>query len=286
MPLALDAPTLAVIVDYRSIDDVTRCLAGLADQTAQVAAHVISVGIPSDEYGAQLHAVCSPRGVGLTALAVNCGFGAAVNHAVSLRSPRSRILVLNADTAFTSPDGLLRLERAMSSDAGLAAVGPLLVDGDGCIDKACRRNLPNLTRVLAHAMRVPLGTRGYNPSPARYYEPSSAIGALNGACMLIDAEAFEAVGGFDTRFWMYGEDIDLCRSLASSGRRIGYRPDVVVHHTKGASAGRSGQGHARTRAAFRLSAMTYAMKWGRLPRTATPVGLVRAVEKLVVAWQA
>jgi N-acetylglucosaminyl-diphospho-decaprenol L-rhamnosyltransferase len=53
--------------------------------------------------------------------------------------------------------------------------------------------------------------------------------------MMIRADAFRQVGGFDEGYWMYWEDADLCRRLADAGWRVAYEPAAVVHHATGAS---------------------------------------------------
>ncbi len=64
---------------------------------------------------------------------------------------------------------------------------------------------------------------------------------LIGACLCVRREAFAAVHGFDERFFLYGEDADLCLRLRDCGGRVVYDPSVVaVHHGSG-----SGSRHAQ-----------------------------------------
>jgi GT2 family glycosyltransferase len=58
--------------------------------------------------------------------------------------------------------------------------------------------------------------------------------------MLGRREALEQVGGFDERFFLYCEDMDLCAELVKAGHRVRYEPGAVVHHIGGHSAPRSG----------------------------------------------
>ncbi len=59
---------------------------------------------------------------------------------------------------------------------------------------------------------------------------------VSGACFAIGAAAFEEIGGFDERYFMYFEDADLCRRATAAGWPIRYLPDVVVDHVGGASS--------------------------------------------------
>ena len=51
---------------------------------------------------------------------------------------------------------------------------------------------------------------------------------LVGACLLIPRQIFQSLGGFDPRFFLFFEDIDLCRRIKSLGKRVLYVPGVKV----------------------------------------------------------
>ena len=57
-----------------------------------------------------------------------------------------------------------------------------------------------------------------------------------GMFMLFRSEDFREVGGFDERFFLYYEDVDICRRLLSRGQRCVFQPDAsVIHHARRAS---------------------------------------------------
>jgi hypothetical protein len=64
---------------------------------------------------------------------------------------------------------------------------------------------------------------------------SRAVRSLSGACILLRREAFERVGGFDERFFLYAEDVDLCLRLRQAGGKLMYVAEAVVEHDRGAS---------------------------------------------------
>jgi GT2 family glycosyltransferase len=59
---------------------------------------------------------------------------------------------------------------------------------------------------------------------------------VSGACMVVRREALEEVGGFDERFFLYWEDVDLCRRMASKGWKIIYYPKGAIQHAVGGSS--------------------------------------------------
>jgi GT2 family glycosyltransferase len=81
---------------------------------------------------------------------------------------------------------------------------------------------------------------------------------LVGAALLARREILEAVGGFDERFFMYSEELDLCRRIRLRGWRIVFCPDAEVLHHEGQS---SEQNLARRAIAFNESRARYAEKY-------------------------
>jgi N-acetylglucosaminyl-diphospho-decaprenol L-rhamnosyltransferase len=79
-------------------------------------------------------------------------------------------------------------------------------------------------------------TRSYRQE---HVEPTERpVGWLSGSCLLIRREAYEQIGGFDERFFMYMEDVDLGDRLGRAGWLNVYVPGSEVLHDKGHSTGR------------------------------------------------
>jgi len=125
-------------------------------------------------------------------------------------------------------------------------ISPKLVLADGSMDLACRRSIPSLwdgfCRASGLSARFPQQAcfSGYNlthlPEDGTY-----EVGAINGAFMLGRREVFDQVAGakpgevFDERFFMYGDDLDLCIRVARAGFKIVYDGSVAITHLKGQS---------------------------------------------------
>jgi N-acetylglucosaminyl-diphospho-decaprenol L-rhamnosyltransferase len=107
------------------------------------------------------------------------------------------------------------------------------------------RQLPSLVRGGMHAVVGPIWKN--NPWSAAYrqerLEPSERpVGWLSGSCLLVRRAAFEQVGGFDERYFMYMEDVDLGDRLGKAGWLNVYVPSAEVLHHKGhATARESGR---------------------------------------------
>jgi len=72
--------------------------------------------------------------------------------------------------------------------------------------------------------------------------------------MLVRRSAFERVGGFDERYFLYFEDADFCLRLRSAGGRVYYDPSITVVHERGASVFKD---PARARRAYRESQLLF-----------------------------
>lgn len=250
----------ALIVNYRTYEDLGRCLSAL-DRFEPSAAIVIV------DYESHPGAVAElqqrwPR-VRVLPTAGNDGFGAGVNRAAREALQATRLLVLNPDTRLEAPI-VEALDALLAAHPEAAIVAPLVRETDGAIQPSARR-FPGVSTVFGGRSTWLTKVLPGNPLSARNLltgpdvrEPIP-VDWVSGACMLVRREAFDAVGGFDERFFLYWEDADLCRRLREAGWTTMYHPGVAVRH----AAGRASQ-HAPRKAqrAFHDSVFRYYMKHG------------------------
>jgi N-acetylglucosaminyl-diphospho-decaprenol L-rhamnosyltransferase len=141
------------------------------------------------------------------------------------------VLFLNSDTIIQS-DAVTCLIDFLEREPQCAACGPRLVQPDGKTQPFAFGNDPKLGYLLARAS-ARIGIR----APLHDWESTAvqAVDWISGACLLVRRSAFEQVGGFDERIFMYFEDNDLCLRLRSAGWQVVYDPLVAITHTGGAS---------------------------------------------------
>jgi len=233
MNLSRSVPQLSiVIVAYKSRDEIGPCLASLPSALDGRPVEIIVVdNSPGDGAGDLIRARFP--GVDYVPAEKNLGFGRANNLGYA-RSSGECVLFLNPDTicneaALAHCAGRVRAER----DIGL--ISPKLVLADGGMDPACRRSLPTLWDGFCRASGLAAAfprTRlfaGYNltwrPDDGTY-----DVGAINGAFMLARRDVLAKTGLFDERFFMYGDDLDLCVRVARAGYRIVYDGRVQITH--------------------------------------------------------
>jgi N-acetylglucosaminyl-diphospho-decaprenol L-rhamnosyltransferase len=216
----------------------------------------------------------------------NLGYGRAVNRGVaSLDSSSSDFIVVANPDVVWGPGSIDALLEAMTRWPTAGAVGPLIRDPDGSVYPSAR-HLPSLIRGGMHAVVGPVWKN--NPWTKAYrqerQEPSErAVGWLSGSCLLMRRAAFEQIGGFDERYFMYMEDVDLGDRLSRAGWLNVYVPDAEILHDKGHSTGRD---PARNLAAHHRSTYLYLSDrhagWQRAPLRWAMRGALAVRSHLVV----
>lgn len=203
-----------VIVTFNSASHLPRVLGGLPD-----GADIFVVDNASSDNSAD---VAAAHGATVVRGQVNAGFAAACNRGAALGNAKT-ILFLNPDAVITA-DALELLVREMDDDVTVGVGSPRLLNPDGSRQ---RTQWPYPS--AAGAWREALGF-------ASKVEESND-GFVVGACFAVRREAFEAVGGFDERFWLYGEEADLCKRIEDAGWAVRRFPSVTATHIGGASGG-------------------------------------------------
>ncbi len=219
-PLDVDV----VVVTYNSADRLDQAIGPLQTATTD-GLGIIVVDNASGDGSAD-----RARALGATVIAnpVNAGFAAAANQGVAAGSAEF-VLLLNPDASL-SVETLARMVAALDNDPGLAVVAPNLRQSDGLQ----RVWWPFPTAAGAWYDAFGLQRLGLGPL-GRADEVAGDPGFVVGACFLVRRAAFEAVGGLDPRFWLYGEETDLCRRLIDAGWSVGV-VDAMAEHVGGASA--------------------------------------------------
>jgi N-acetylglucosaminyl-diphospho-decaprenol L-rhamnosyltransferase len=147
------------------------------------------------------------------------------------------VAVLNGDLELV-PGVAAAMVTALEADARVGAIGPRVLNLDGSVYPSARTD-PGLLVAAAHgALGLVWRT---NPWTRRYRQldsdPTRArdVDWVSGAAVWLRREALDDVGGWDERYFMYMEDIDLCLRLRRAGWRVRYDPAGEVVHVQGAS---------------------------------------------------
>jgi len=226
-----------ILVTYDNETTIDACLDSLAVHTACPYEAVVVDNSPNEATWARITALCHER-PGLPIHAIrpghNLGFAAGCN--VGARHARGDFLLfLNPDTALdTDIAAIFRSFWRSFPRAGL--LGPRICDANGRTVSTCR-NLPNLWRIFLDAIGLDRLVGAYRLFHFDHASPRQ-VPQLIGACLFTSRRLFEDVRGFDERFFVYFEEVDLCKRLAESGHELWFVPEASVSHRAGTSCER------------------------------------------------
>ncbi|MDR7252133.1 N-acetylglucosaminyl-diphospho-decaprenol L-rhamnosyltransferase [Nocardioides sp. BE266] len=207
----------------------------------------------------------------------NGGFGSAVNTGVAATGCEL-VLILNSDVSIER--GFVRRLVDAAAPWQPALAGPAVQTG-GAVEHTARRfprpryQALERIRVLARFHRSEWWLRGIGQDLRVRAGADRTVDWIAGVCLLVPRASFDLVGGFDERFFMYAEEVDLQQRLALAGVRRVYLGSVSLDHVGGASSD-----PARAQTWLAESRLTYAAKWGgvgRLRALLTGVALVNVL---------
>lgn len=210
---------------FNKVDYTRKCLETLLRHTRSVPFELLVVdNASSDEtpeflanVEGDIRVITNPQ---------NLGFAKACNQGAAMAKGRY-ILFLNNDTELL-PGWLEPLVKILAEDPEVGAVGSRLLYPDGLLQHAgvmvAENRLQQIPLYVTHRFH-----RLAADHPAANIRTD--LQAVTGAAMLVRAEAFRAVDGFDEGYWNGYEDLDLCFKLHAEGWRIVYEPQsCLIHH--------------------------------------------------------
>ena len=224
-----------VVVSYNSRGELRACVEPL---TRLADVNVVVVDNASTDGSLE---VIADLPVERIALPQNGGFGHGCNAGWRV-GEAPYVLFLNPDALIDS-EALDRLVAILEDSPAAGAVAPRINHDDGTLDYSLRR-FPRLRSTYARAFFLhrifprATWTDELIREPGVYARPGSPDW-VSGACILVRRTVLEELGGFDEGFFMYCEDIDLCRRVQDAGHELRYEPAAVITHIGGASAPRA-----------------------------------------------
>lgn len=223
-----------VVVDYNGAEDTRSCVESLA--RSETLPWLVVVDNASHEIGDVEGAISGyPGEVEVIRSNENLGFGRGNNLGIrrALSNTDCEFIFLLNNDATVEPDTISKLETTLDHypEAGMVTARIVLSEepevlwhGGGDID--WRKGAPRMPGYLGPA------DSGIALKPRN-------VTFASGCAMMIRRSVLEEVGGFDPRFFMYEEDLELCLRIQKSGRTIRYAPEALVLH-KGQGSQREG----------------------------------------------
>jgi GT2 family glycosyltransferase len=233
---AVSARLGVVLVAYQSNDVLPGCLDSLttalqfAGLTEPGAATVVIV---NNDLGRELELPGEPIWQQVVIQSDgNVGFSPAVNSALASVAEADYVLLLNPDARLAPNSLALMIDTARKHQAAL--VGPLLTDKDGHPHGPSERPFHSIRREMGRQL---LGTGHYSRHYGRRASRDGIARCLTGACLLVEREFLDSVGGLDTTIQMYLEDVMLCWQAHVAQRPVILALSAHCQHVIGGSTG-------------------------------------------------
>ncbi|MEV0607398.1 glycosyltransferase family 2 protein [Polymorphospora rubra] len=240
----------AVVVSYNSSAELPRSLGSLAELPLE---RIIVADNSSKDDSVEVARRYTEHVLELP----NDGFGPGNNAAVATAPDVDAYLLMNPDAAI-APEDYARLVEALAEDPTRGLVGPIMRYPDGRYGISSGSD-PSMAKEWLAALRVDHAVPGSvkralaNSALLRSkirmldyvaVEPSPKtvpVDWVSGFCMLVRAEAFRAVDGFDAQYFLYFEDVDLCVRLRAAGWGVATVGSSVAEHKESTSTAAIGK---------------------------------------------
>jgi GT2 family glycosyltransferase len=226
-----------IIVSFNTRDLLRDCLAALRKEADGISNEVFVVDNASRDGSAEMVEVEFPE-VTLIRSSINLGFGGANNQAIKLATGRY-IVLLNSD-AFLKPNALRKSIDYLDAEPRIGLGGARLNGADGAWQPSSRMfpsPLNDFLSLSGLAAKFP-ASRFFGRQDHTWADPNQPADTdwVPGAYSIIRRTVLDQVGLFDEQFFLYYEEVDLCRRIKEAGFLVRYWPDVVVIHLGGESS--------------------------------------------------
>lgn len=220
-----------LIVNWNTPDDLAACLRTVSAEMASLPAGSVETFVVDN--ASSDHSVALVREQFPWAYLIeneeNVGFARANNQAARLASGRY-VLLLNSDTELYS-DALRKLIAFMDAHPEAGAVGARLLNTDGTL-QISSHPAPTLFRELWYLCHLDaLVPQAIYPMEQWPVDRPRQVEIIKGACLMLRHDTLEEVGLLDPDYFMYSEEVDLCKRVLQAGWQLHWEPRaVVVHH--------------------------------------------------------
>ncbi len=276
-----------VIVSWNVAELLERCVTSLPDACRGLDWDCVVVDNASADASVKVarHVASEYEEIHVIENLTNVGFGMACNQGVASRKSQveSRyILFLNPDT-FCHPDSIARFIHLADERPKAGILGPKLTNPDGRAQESIRRfpDVWSQAGILLKLHHLFPGLPMFKKYFARDLNPEQeqVVEQVMGACFLVRRACWDAIGGFDERFFIWFEEVDRCLAATKKGWEVRYLPQVQVVHHGGESFAQVFT--TRKQRYFNESLIKYFQKWqptwqSTFLRALAPIGLAEA----------
>ncbi len=212
-----------IIVNYNTKNLTKNCLNSIFANCKSINFEIIVVDNNSQDSSIEMLKKDFGDKIKLIANNENIGFGPANNQGAKIAKGKY-LFFLNSDTIIKS-DIFSAIKIFLNSNKDIGVISPKLLLADGSEQERAYGKFPTLFSVIAEKFKRPKIVKN----------KSLEVDWVSGAALIIRKDIFKRVSGFDEKFFMYFEDIDLCRRVKDFGYKIIVFSEIAVIHLGGKS---------------------------------------------------
>ena len=223
-----------IIVNYNEKNMTKSCLNGILKVTPGLDYEIIVVDNCSNDGSQEMLTGFKIKDLRLKVVLnnQNLGFGAGCNLGIK-EATGKYILILNPDIAVLE-GSIERLFQFMEENKQVGAVGPKLLDPIRTVQLSCYRYpawyIPILRRTFLGKVNWAKNKLNYYLMTDFNHQEKKEVDWLLGACLMLRKKTLDEIGVFDERFFLYFEDVDLCRRAKIKGWLVYYYPEAEMFH--------------------------------------------------------
>lgn len=222
-----------IIVNYNTLETTSSCIDSIFEKTSGIQFEVILIDNASTD-GSREH-FSNDKRITYHYSDINLGFGKANNKGLEIAQGRN-ILFLNPDTLLIN-NAIQILSDHLDRNRETGACGGNLFDYTGTPAFSFERIFPSLTSEFDRCLKGLITKAIYRRNRKfNYSEQDIGVAYIIGADLMIKKTILEEVGGFDERFFMYYEEVELCHRIHQKKYRITNVPSARITHLEGMSS--------------------------------------------------
>ena len=221
-----------IIVNYKNSEPLKDCLASLYQTAQRIDFETIIIDNSENDLGLQPLKELYPKAQ-FVSNSSNVGFAKANNQAAKIAQGEV-LIFLNPDTIL-SDQAIDSMYRYYCSHKETGVLGPKVVDPEGSLQYSCRR-YPTLWTGLFNRYSILSRLFPENRFTSQYlmrdfdHNEIRQVDWLSGCCLMVSKSTFENSHGFDVNYFLFNEDVDLCRTIKQAGKEVIYFPEATIIH--------------------------------------------------------
>lgn len=211
-----------VIIEYFSVDKAYECAESIKSNLTEINYEIIISSNSCYDVKTQTSLVQKFPDIRWIFNEKNGGFAYGMNQGLK-QAAGTFLVISNPDVVVI--DGLMSMINLLKSKSTIGAIGPMITDSEGNIQDSCRPFLTIQGFVLRQLKRLTgkkLLQDNFN------YDSIGEVDWITGAFIMVTREMYNKTGGFDSSYFLYAEDMDLCTRIRSLGYKVIYYPRAKI----------------------------------------------------------